>query len=581
MWNMAQSFWRIFSSKQRLNFCFLIILMAVTGLLEAIGIGAILPLVSFLGDPTYLQKYYISEHIFTTLGASSFISQITWFCLGLILFYLVKNFLIIWVSKKQYDFSIELQNIYEEWLLAYYLHKPYLFHVNSHSATLISNMSRGLAVIFNSILPEYFHLSAELITAFMIWLLLVYLDWFTASVVAGFFAVVVYLVLRAIRHKSIEAGRQSRYFDRECIRWLEQSLAGIKETKIGQKENFFVKAYSKANAKVAESEKVRLLLGNMPRTAIEIIVIVALILLTLIKLWQGETGTEIVPLLGVLALAAFRLMPCANRSVISFNAIKYHQSTFNEIYPDLINARKLAMAQQQKRLTNSNLKFEHEIYLQNLSFGYEKNKKLWLGVDLHIKKGDFVGVIGPSGAGKTTFLDVFLGLLTPNSGTILVDGKDVFTDLPEWQGKFGYVSQNIYLMDGTVCDNVAFGEEPGKVSKERVWQALQMAELASLVQQLPKGLNSEIGEYGLKFSGGQRQRLGIARALYKQPEILVLDEATSSLDGETEKAIVGTLLKLRGKITIISVAHRVSTLVDCDYKLCVDKRKISIENGKK
>lgn len=574
MWKMAQDFWAILSHRQRLKCFFLTVAMTLSGLLEAVGIGAILPLISFLDNPAYVHKYPWVEQAFATLGANTFFEQITVFCLVLIAFYLLKGFLVVYISEKQYAFAIATQKNYSAWLLSYYLHKPYLYHVNSNSASLISNMESGLTIIFRNLLVEYFRLGAEFLTAGMVWLLLVYLDWFTAIVVAGFFATLLYLMLRAIRRKSVQAGKDRRFAAQEGLQWLKQSLAGIKETKIGRKEDFFVQAYSKAYAKNAESETLRLLLSNMPRTVIELVVVIALVLLTWIKLWLGESGADIVPLLGVLALAAFRLMPCANRSMISFNSIKYGQPTFCELYSDLVAAKELAL-KSTLNCKKEELPFEHQITLQNLAFGYEADKMLWQKVNLKIKKGDYVGVIGASGAGKTTFLDVLLGLLEPTAGSILADGQDVATKLTAWQAKMGYVSQNIYIIDGTICDNVAFGEAPDKICKDRVWHALQMAELADVVSQLPNGMDSEIGEDGLKLSGGQRQRLGIARALYKQPEILVLDEATSSLDTTTEKAIVDTLLKLRGKITIISVAHRASTLENCDYKFCVAQGAIT------
>ena len=574
MWKMAQDFWTILSHRQRLTCCFSIVAMALAGLLEAVGIGAILPLISFLDNPAYVQRYPWAEQAFAAIGANTFFEQITVFCLGLMAFYLIKGFLVVYINKKQYAFVVATQKQYGAWLLSYYLHKSYLFHVNTNSASLISNMESGLTIIFRSLLIEYFHLGAELLTACMIWLLLVYLDWFTAIIVAGFFSLLLYLLLRAIRRKSMQAGEARRSAAQEGLQWLKQGLAGIKETKIGSKEDFFVQAYTKAYAKNAESEILRLLLSNMPRTVIELVVVIALVLLTWIKLWLGESGAEIVPLLGVLALAAFRLMPCANRSMISFNSIKYGQPTFCELYSDLVAAKELAL-KTTLNCKNEELPFEHQITLQNLAFGYEADKMLWQKVNLKIKKGDYVGVIGASGAGKTTFLDVLLGLLEPTAGSILVDGQDIATKLTAWQAKMGYVAQNIYMIDGTICENVAFGEAPDKIRKDRVWQALQMAELADVVCQLSNGLDSEIGESGLKLSGGQRQRLGIARALYKQPEILVLDEATSSLDTTTEKAIVDTLLKLRGKITIISVAHRASTLENCDYKFCVAQGAIA------
>jgi ABC-type multidrug transport system fused ATPase/permease subunit len=304
----------------------------------------------------------------------------------------------------------------------------------------------------------------------------------------------------------------------------------------------------------------------MPRSVIESVVLVGLVALIVIKLVFGDNPADIVPLLGVLALAAFRLMPCVNRSVISLNDIRYGLPLFRLVYPDLVNIVRKNQTKEEMRQEQS-LAFLRNIEIKDLAFAYDEHKPIWDNVSFTIKKGDFVGIIGPSGAGKTTFVDVFLGLLIPMSGTITMDGVDVSKHLQAWQSKLAYVAQSIFLIDGTIAENVAFGEIPETMDYERIRKALDMAELLAFVDDLPDGIQTYVGENGVKLSGGQRQRIGIARALYQEPEILVLDEATSALDDATENAITETLLKLKGRITIIAIAHRLSTLDDCNFKV--------------
>jgi ATP-binding cassette subfamily C protein len=261
-------------------------------------------------------------------------------------------------------------------------------------------------------------------------------------------------------------------------------------------------------------------------------------------------------------------MPCANRSVISYNSIRFGLRLFDEVYPDLLSiTRSEELAHSKQQLAQDPLPFNSRIDIKDLAFGYDQGKLIWQRVNFTIHKGDFVGIMGASGAGKTTFADTFLGLLPPVAGQILVDGRDALAHVYAWQSKLAYVAQSIFLIDGTVCDNVAFGEAPEQVDRKKVEQALQMAELYDFVLTMPQGLDSKIGENGVKLSGGQRQRIGIARALYQQPEILVLDEATSALDNATECAIMATLEKLKGQITMVAIAHRLSTLDKCDFKV--------------
>lgn len=568
MFNLAKQILAILSKQNRYK-CYVLILGTVfAGILEAVGIGFVWPLIRLLGDASYLDKFPYFNHVLEFLGASSHVGKIMAMALLMLAFSLFKCFYVVWVNKKSLGFTYDNQGYYGTRLLAAYLHKPYLFHVNNSSSILLRNITDGMNAVFTNVLGEYFHLLVEILTALMIWLLLIYVDWFTAIIVAGFFGVILYFTLRWVRNRAQEVGRVNARYSGEFYKWIAQSLQGIKETKIAHKESFFVDEFSKSYKKYADSNKERYLLNNLPRSVIEAVVVLGLVLLIVIKLALGATPENIVPLLGVLALAAFRLMPCVNRSVISYNSIRFGMRLFTEIYPDLLAiSRSEQLACSKRKIRRDALPFRKEIAIKDLAFGYDQGKLIWQHVNFTIHKGDFVGIMGASGAGKTTFADTFLGLLPPVHGQILVDGQDALTDLYAWQSKLAYVAQSIFLIDGTICENVAFGESTEQVDRAKVAQALKMAELYDFVKDMPEGMDSKIGENGIKLSGGQRQRIGIARALYQQPEILVLDEATSALDNATESAIMATLGRLKGQITMVAIAHRLSTLDNCDFKV--------------
>ena len=568
MYQLAKDILSILSQKNK-KFCILIIVgLTLNGLLDAFGIGAIWPLIKLMDNPDYFMRYPVVYELLLQGGFNTQISQIELFSILLLLLYTGKGIYLVVISKRMVSFSLDNQAYFGSRLLEIYLKRPYLYHVNCTSSVLIRNITQNIERVFTNVLIEYFRLVAEMLTAVMIWVMLLYVDGYTAVWVAFLFGVLLYYLIRAIRGKMIRVGKERDVYYADYFKWLNQSLRGIKETKLAHKEDFFVEEYAKAYKKVCDCSKVYFLLNTLPRSVIELVVILGLIILIWVQLLLGKAPQDIVPLLGVLALAVFRLMPCANRSVASYNSIKYSIGAFETLLPELQQICDTEVIEEKilSRQT-SVMPFNREIEVKNLAFAYETGKEIWQNVSFIIKKGDFVGIVGPSGVGKTTFVDVFLGLLVPTNGEILCDGKNVLDDLHLWQSKFAYVAQSIFLIDGTIRDNVAFGVKSDDVDDARVLEVLKMAEMHDYVSAASNGINSIIGENGIKLSGGQRQRIGIARALYTCPDILVLDEATSSLDSETENIITETLLKLKGKITIISVAHRISTLNACDFKI--------------
>lgn len=579
IYNM-KTFFKIFTilttKQKRYSIC-LAFAMLIGGALEAVGIGAILPLISIMGQPDWLARHGEIALLMRSLGINTHVEFIILCSAGLICLYLMKNSYLAWQLRMQINFAMKNQILFAGELFKSYLAKSYIFHVNHNTAILLRNVSNGAVVSFSYILIPTLQLLTEVVTGCIIWIMLVVVDPFTAVVVAGFLSIVLYVLIKAFRRKIAEQGQVQNKYSGEMSRWVNQGLGAIKETKVLRKEAYFSNEYEEAYKRYGEANRVFNFLNQLPRLFIEAIVVVALLFLIVFKLVQGYAPMEIVPLLGVLALAAFRMMPCANRIVNLSNGIRFQMPLFNELYNEFCEIRdRLESGKSQELLSEDveKLPFAKELRVEHLVFQYpEGQHEVLQDVSFTVPKGSFVGVVGPSGAGKTTFVDILLGLLTPTGGKITVDGADIQSNIRGWQANLSYVPQSIYLIDGTIKDNVALGVAPEDFDEELLIRVLKMAELYDFVEELPKGIDTMVGERGVKLSGGQRQRIGIARALYYKPEVLVLDEATSALDNETEKSITDTILKLKGQITIIAIAHRVSTLENCDFKVKFDDGK--------
>lgn len=572
-------FLKIFSifTPKELRYCaFLVAVMMVGAVLEAVGIGAILPLISLMGQPDFLAHHTEIAGYAAKIGITTHTQLIIGLSLLLILLYILKNLYLAWQFRLQINFSISNQIQFSKELMANYLAKPYLFHLNHNTAILMRNVNGGGAVVFTSLLTPTFQLLTEIITALTIWLMLVLADPFTAIIVASVIGGMVYTLIRSFRRSIEKAGRIQNEYAARYVQSVNQGLGAIKETKVMRKEEFFLHEFAQNYEKFGKENRYFLFLNQLPRVIIETLVVCALLFLIIEKMAMGNTPMEIVPLLAVLALAAFRLMPSANRIVTLSNGIKFQIPLFDELYRELIAIKSRKYHHRKLKMEDipPPLPFTDIIHVEHLGFSYPgTSAEVLTDVSFSIPKGSFVGILGSSGAGKTTFVDILLGLFVPNRGRITVDGTDIRHKLRAWQANIAYVPQSIYLTDATIRENVALGESPEEIDDARVHKALAMAELDAFVSAQTQGIETMVGERGVKLSGGQRQRIGIARALYQQPELLILDEATSALDNETEKSITDTILKFKGQITIIAIAHRVSTLAECDFK-------VRFENGK-
>ena len=573
-----KNFFKIFKilTKKQMQICFLLIfLMFLVAIFEAFGIGLIYPVITIIGESDYLQKHESISKILSVIGINTHKELVIFSVLSLLAFYVFKHLLILFQGKIQITFTLNNQADYTKRLYRYYMQKPYLFHVNTNISVIFRNINLACVTVFTDILTNTLAILTNVITMFVIWVFILVMDWLMALVVLFVLGPLLLLILNYFRKKINFYGTVQNECNLKCIKWLNQGFWSVKETKVMKKEDFFTDEFSKAFTEFTECQKQFLFINRFPRSLIELVCVGGILLLIAIKMLFDIDSESIIPSLGVLALAAVRLMPCMNQVTGLFNQIKFKKPFFEEIYDDFMAVKneKEKKAIEVIKEKEETIKFNDAISVQNLSFSYpETTKNIFTNVSFTIPRGKFVGIVGPSGAGKTTFVDILLGLLQPSEGKILVDNNNIFDNVSGWLDNVSYVPQSIYLIDGTIKENIAFGVLPEDIDDNRIQQVLKMAELYDFVQSLDLKENTQCGDMGAKLSGGQKQRIGIARALYQNPSVLILDEATSALDNETEKQITETITKLKGEITIIAIAHRLSTLASCDFK-------IKFENG--
>lgn len=574
-----RSFLKVFKvlTPKQMRICWaLIIMMVFIAAFEAVGIGLLYPLITIIGDAEFLEHHQKIAEIVGIFGIRTHRALIFFASISLFIFYVLKNALILFQGKLQIAFSLKNQMDYTKRLYKFYMNKPYLYHVNTNISIISRNISTGGTIIFSDILINTLVIITNIITIFIIWFFLLFIDWLTAICIAFVMGPVILLILNFFRKKIGHYGDIQNKSLAKISKWVNQGFFSVKETKVMQREQFFVNQFDKTYAEYADSQKNFLFINRFPKSIIELTTIGGILLLIAFKMVLNSDPAALIPTLGVLALAAVRMMPCINQIVGLFNQIKFKMPLFNEMYDDILAVKNLKAKDEQNLFTKAadKINFSSNIQVKNLCFAYpEKDKFVLDNVSFEIPKGKFVGIVGPSGAGKTTFVDILLGLLPPTKGEILVDGKNIYDNVSGWLNNIAYVPQSIYLIDGSIRENIAFGVAPEDVDDKKIEKVLKMAELYDFVQSLDQKEFTSCGDQGAKLSGGQRQRIGIARALYNEPNVLVLDEATSALDNETEKQITSTILKLKGQITIIAIAHRLTTLEDCDFK-------IKFENGK-
>ena len=576
----------IFDKKQKLQSVLLCIGLFVGALLELVGVSFITQLVTLISNPEKIHSNEIMQYCYDFFNMTSDRQFFLFVVIALIFVYLIKNLYLLWINYVQYTFVFNNQLRLSGRLIDCYLKKPYTYHLDNNSAEMVRNVMLDSERFFQMLLSVFLTLSELLVSALLCVFLLIVDPVITISVVA-ILAVFTGLYLILFKGKAKKYGKTNQIYDGKMHQSINQALGAVKDIKILHREKYFADSFLAYGKKKMIAVRNNNVLGQFPKYLIETVCIGTVLLVLVFKIYKGEDLNTMIPQLAAFAIAAFKLLPSVSKINNYANLIVFLKPSVDLIYRDIKDTEDMVnyeIADESGNIIEINddgsqnkdtCYVADKISINNIVYRYpHTDRDVLNGISFEIPLGKSIGFIGESGSGKSTLADVILGILTPTSGTVMYGNMDVHKHPLKWSKKLAYIPQSIFLCDDTIRTNVAFGIDEDKIDDEKVWKALREAQLEQFVKSQPDGLDSMVGERGVRISGGQRQRIGIARALYDNPEILVLDEATSALDTGTESAVMEAIDKLSGTMTLIIIAHRLTTIKNCDYVYKVENGNI-------
>ena len=555
----------VLNRKQKMQLLLLLLIIFIGAFVELLGVSAILPIVDIALEPSKINEKWYLVFIQDIFGVSDANQLLVIMAILLIVIYIIKNVYVTYMYNLQYRFTFENKRKLAVKLMDCYMHQKYLFHVSKNTAELQRNVTNDVSGFFSVVLNSLQLLAEVSVCAILIVFLLLQ-DVMTTIMVAALVIIFVLLFAKFFKKVLGKKGDESRELSAQVSKWILQSFLGIKEIKVINGEKFFIDNYDKYYKRFAALQRQQSILTYIPRPLMETVCIGGLLLTLIVKLQvSGSDVKSFIPTLSIFAFAAFRMLPSFNRITAYLGNIMFNRPAIDAVYKDLIDVEELMKAKEQEEHDETTIVLNESIKLEKLSFHYPESEK-WIlkEAELVIPKNTSIAFIGASGAGKTTVADLILGLLEPQSGKITVDDLDIRGHIQSWHKCIGYIPQSIYLMDDTIRANIALGIPEEEIDEEAMWDAIREAQLLDFVHELSEGLDTMVGDRGVKLSGGQRQRIGIARALYRKPKVLVLDEATSALDNQTEKEVMEAIDGLYGNRTLIIIAHRLSTIKKCN-----------------
>ncbi|MCI8899295.1 MAG: ABC transporter ATP-binding protein [Lachnospiraceae bacterium] len=567
----------ILDRRQKMQICYLGMLIFVGGLLETVSVSGLLPVVWVIIDPAKAQENKYVRLLMEVLHTDSIEGFIVPLLAAMILLYTLKNAFMLLLANEQNKFIAHNRNKLISQVLREFLNRPYEFYLDADIPTVFRLTDSDIPNVFN-ILMAMISLVSEAVVFALLCVVMVATDWKLLVFLVVVFGCLSVLILKVMKPRLSRLGEKNLAIQSRIAKWRIQAIYGIKDVKVLHREAFFADNYESSGKIGAGYSKRYAVMNNTPRLLIETIFIASILGYIILYILAGNDASTLVPILTAFGVAAIRMMPSVNRINTYMTDISYFRPCLDYVYENMnINEISKKNNQTLKPVdATKTMALRDRIELRDIVYAYPNTDKLIFDhADMVIPCGKSVGIMGPSGAGKSTIVDILLGLLKVRTGSILCDGVDIFDNYPAWLSRIGYIPQSIYLVDEPIRNNIAFGIADSEIDDARIWDALEEAQLAAFIRGLPEGLDTAIGDRGVRLSGGQRQRLGIARALYHNPEILVFDEATSALDNETEAAVMDAINSFHGRKTMIIIAHRLNTIEKCDMIYKVDAGKIT------
>ncbi len=587
MIRIVKKFSGIMTHEQKVRVVILAALMVVGAILEMGGVSLVFPLMTAVMDKDFLDTWYMqivcdAFHIQT--GGEAMILILS----ALIFIYIVKNAFLFFEYYLQYRFVCNNRFRVQRQLLQVYMYRPYEFYLNATTAEIMRIINTDVVNAFN-LLTTVLNFFTEIIVSAALIIIIFVIDPGMAAMIGLVLGFIMLLIFKAVKPVLRRASQRFMKNTSLSNKWLLQSLNGMKDVKVSHKEEYFIEEYAVYGKKAIDAEKINSVVTMLPRLLIEAVSVSAVLAVLIVLLKMGKSIDELMPQLTAFAFAAVRLLPSTTRISGAVNAAAFQEPMLDNLIKNLNAAKAYEQQKQEEETAEENkrreaeksgrkLTYEKQFELSHISFAYPNaDKKVLDDAQMRIPVGASVGIIGTSGSGKTTAVDLLLGLLKPQSGKVLTDGQDIREDYYGWLSHLSYIPQTIYMLDDTICANIAFGVQKEQIDHARVQKAVEEAQLKAFIDSLPEGLETKIGERGVRLSGGQRQRIGIARALYTDPELVIFDEATSALDNETEAAIMESINSLHGRKTLVIIAHRLTTIEECDYIFRVENGQIMLE----
>ena len=563
----------IFTAKDKRKIAILLVAVVIGSFLELLGVTIFMPFINIISNPQTIQRTWYLKLFYDGLHFSSTKNFMIALSCAIIAVYLIKNIYLIVEKNCIYKFSYSTQMRLSTRLLETYMKEPYTFHLNKNIASLQRTIQEDTGR-FMQVILYFMELATELVVCLVLGIYLLFVSKSITVIVVSLLVVFVGTFLACTRRYSNQLGRDNQAYQGKIYQWMNQALGGIKEIKILERDSFFIDEYQKYYAKFARGLRMSRTISILPKYLVEAVAITGLLIAIIVKMTFGEADlVYYIPQLTVFAVAAFRLMPSVGRINEYATNMLYAFPSVDLIYKDLVEIEDYVEKQDHEVAEKWNLK--NAIEVKDVTYYYPDTEEPVIdGASLTIQKGKTVAFIGASGAGKTTMVDIILGLLVPQKGVVMADEINVHEKPKTFHAQIGYIPQVIYLSDDTIRNNIAFGIKEAQIDEAAVQAAVEKAQLTEFINSLPHGLDTIVGDRGVRLSGGQRQRIGIARALYHDPEILVLDEATSALDNETESAVMEAIDHLQGLKTMIIIAHRLTTIRNVDKIYEVGEGKV-------